>query len=297
MKRTQLAIIAVLCIFSMVALAADSANVPKYIRVTHYDLKVAKDAEFGNLVRQVRTTLQSANADYHWIAAEPITGHGGRVGILGFYDSFAQMDAATKTFMTNAGALMQKAEFNNGVADALQGTHSVILRFDPELSINADKTDLAHATYWALVTVHVKMGAGDDYETIRKERKELAQKAGVDFTQLVYHVVAGSAVGTYYLIRPLTTLADLDKDYTDAFKTVYTDSVKRDINELTRKTIDSVETTIIRMAPELSRAPETLRAANADFWTPKEPETMVAQAPAKKSRKSATQPAAKQDKK
>jgi hypothetical protein len=297
MKRFTLAVIAVLCIVSMIALASDNPAVPKYIRLTHYNIKPGKDAEFGNLVQQVRATLQSANADYHWISGEPITGAGGRVGIVGFYDSFAQMDAATKTFMTSAGALMQKTEFTRDVGDSLQGTQSVIMKFDPELSMNVEKTDLPHATYWAVTTIHTKIGAGDDYEMVRKERLALARKAGVDYTVLAYHSIAGAPAGTYYLIRPLTALADLDKDYSEAMKAVYTDSIKRDLNDLTRKSIDSVDSVIVRMAPELSRAPEVMTAANPDFWTVKEPETMMAKAPAKKSRKAAAEPVAQKSKK
>jgi hypothetical protein len=292
MKRFLLAIIAVLCILSMVALAADNPAVPKYIRLTQYNLKPAKGAEFGNLVHQVRTALQTANADYHWVSATPITGAGDRVGIMGFYDSFAQMETAEKTFMAGAGSVFQKAEFTRDVSDSLQGTHAIIMKFAPELSMNVDKTDLAHATYWSVVTIHTKIGAGDDYEMLRKERVKLAEKGGIDYAVLAYQSVAGAPAGTYYLIRPLTSLADLDKDYSEGMKAVYTDSVKRDLNDLTRKTIDSVDSVIVRMAPDLSRAPEMLTASNPEFWTVKEPESMVAKAPMKKPRKAAAEPVA-----
>src|SRR5215468_4009043 len=118
----------VLC--SSAALAGDessSANVPKLLRLTKYEVKAGHSTEYATLVRQVREKLGDIN--YHWIAATPITGAGDRVNLIGFYDSYAQLEEVMGTAMKSMAPLVQSVDFSRGVAESIAGTNSIIAKY------------------------------------------------------------------------------------------------------------------------------------------------------------------------
>jgi hypothetical protein len=281
----------VLC--SSAALAGDessSANVPKLLRVTKYEVKAGHAMEYASLVRQVREKL--ADADYHWIAATPITGAGDRVNLIGFYDSYAQIQQTMGVAMKAMAPLVQSVDFERGVSESVIGTHAVIAKYREDLSYRPEKFDVANATCWDITTFKLKPGAGMDFTEIQKESIELHKRANVEEFWAAYEVQYGSSSPTIIYVTPLKSLAELDYDADAGHKRAFNESVRRRFAQAAKDDIVSVENTVLMVRPELSRPSQTIMAANPAFWTVKDQPTAVA---TKKKSKSSVQPASKKE--
>lgn len=296
MKNSLVWILAALLVLTVVAVAADSSdtsNVPKLIRLTKFEVKIGKMTEFTTINSQVRQALNNGNADYHYVAATPIAGPGGIVEFVSFYDNYAQIDSAMKSFTQSAGALMKTADFSRGASDSVQGTRGIIAKFRPDLSYNPHKFDLANATAWDLNFIRLKPGYSRDFEDLEKQSIELHQKGNIDEHWVVYEVEYGAQGPSFIFLRAMKSLADLDVERKAAHDAVFTEAVRRQFTRVIKEAADSEQSTILTVRPDLSRPPQMLVAANPNFWMAKE----EGQTAARKGRKkSAIQPAAKKEK-
>lgn len=297
MKKLVVWALAFAFVFSVAAMAGDNTatagNVPKLIRISKYEVKPGKVLEFSGLVRQVRQALNEGNADYHWIAATPATGNTGAVELIGFYDSFAEIDRAGEAARKNLGSLMQSASFNSEAADAIQANKAIIGRYREDLSYNPQKLDIANATTWDVGIVHLKPGTQMDFADLEKEAIELHKRGNIDEHWVTYEVEYGSGPAFIY-ITSLRSLADLDVDRKEAHKAVFTDSIRRRFAEVARKSVESETSTLLTVKPDLSRPSQTLVAANPTFWTVKEPEAPTVAK--KRAKKEAVEPAVLKEK-
>ena len=282
----------VLC--SSAALAGDensSANVPKLLRLTKYEVKAGHSMDYAALVRQVREKI--GDADYHWIATTPITGAGDRVNLIGFYDTYAQIEQTMGVAMKAMAPLMQSVDFQRGVAESIVGTNAIIAKYREDLSYHPEKFDVANGTCWDITTFKLKPGAGMEYTELLKESIELHKRANIDEYWAAYEVQYGSSTPTIIYVTPMKSLAELDNDLTAAHKAAFNESTRRRFSQLSKDDLISVENTVFMVRPELSRPSQTIMAANPTFWTVKEQPTAVATK--KKAPKNAMQPVSKKE--
>ena len=282
----------VLC--SSAALAGDentSANVPKLLRITKYEMKAGHSMEYASLVKQVRERI--GDADYHWIAASPMTGPGDRMNLIGFYDSYAQIEQTMGVAMKAMAPLMQSVDFQRGVADAVVGTNAMIAKYREDLSYHPEKFDVANATCWDITMFKLKPGTGMDFAEMQRESIDLHKRANIDEYWAAYEVEYGSSNPTIIYVTPMKSLAELDKDASAAHKKAFNESVRRRFAQAAKDDMLSVENTVLMVRPELSRPSQTIMAANPDFWTIKEQPTAVATK--KKMKNTTMQPVSKKE--
>lgn len=292
--KTLVWALAFLLLSSLAGFAGDDTasypNVPKIVSISVHHVKPGKENDYGALVRQVRQTLTSAKADVTWVSATPVTGQGGAISLVSFHPNYADIERSNQEFFKAAGGLMRSAEFNRGVSDAFKGELGIIAKLQTDISYNLAKFDLANATLWEVTTIRVKPDAADAFRDVLKEVVELHKRGNIDENWAIYAVKYGEPGGTFYEVRPLRSMADLDTDLSASHKAVFTESVTRRLEATMRDGIKYEETQILRVSPEWSRPPQTLVAANPDFWTVKEEPTAVATKTRKG--KSAVEPAA-----
>jgi hypothetical protein len=297
MKKTSVCLLAVLVMCSMMAVAGDSSdsatNVPKLIRLSKFEIKMGKTEEFASLNRQVRQALNTGGANYHYIAATPLTGNSGVTEFFGFYDNYGEIEQAMKSFSQSTGALLRSTEFSRGASDAIQGMHGIVAKFRPDLSYNPQKLELANATSWEMSFVRLKPGYSRDFEDLEKQSIELHQKGNIDEHWVVYQVEYGAQTPSFIFLTALKSLADLDVDRKAAHEAVFTEAIRRQFMRTFKDAGDFEQRTILTVRPDLSRPPQTLVAANPSFWTVNEELPRVA---AISKKKSAVQPAAMKEK-
>jgi len=156
--------------------------------------------------------------------------------------------------------------------------------------------NFATARYWDITLLQVKPGGESEFEDLAKEYVELHKKGNVDVKWAVYQVQYGPSSPAYLYIGPLGSLAELDVDREATYKELFTPGVTRRFDSVSRDSIARWETMLIQVRPEISHPPQTIVAANPDFWTVKEAVATTAPAKSKGKKKAPVEPAALKEK-
>jgi hypothetical protein len=279
-----------------VAVAADnssSSNLPKYILLNREEIKFGRMGDHDALMHQMIQTINTTNADFHFVSATSVTGSQSDFIGIGTFNSYADIEKGMDTLRQSAKANMQNADFIRESQESHVGSRVTIAKLQADLSHNTDKLNLGSGRYWDVTMIEVKPGAEDDFEQLAKEYVELHDKGKIDVGWAVYQVQYGGTGATYIYITPLHSLADLDVDRAAAYKAVFTPGVSSRFNAAFRQQVSEVKSMLLAMRPDISRPEQSMVAANPEFWTVKE---AVATAPAatktKGKKKAPVEPAA-----
>lgn len=294
MTRKFALVLAFALVASLCAVAGDAstANVPKLIRLGHYEIKPGKMNAHDDLVRQVRQAATAGGANYNWIATKPITGNTNETVFVNFYDNYAQLEETSAKFYKAAGSTFQNAEFTRAVADSQASVNGIVASLREDLSYRPEKLDIANAHTWEVSLVRLKPGTEMDFADMEKESIELHKRNNIEEHWVTYQVEYGTQAPAFIFITSLRTLGDLDKDLKDAHKTAFTPSIRRRFSETAKESVIYEKSTLLNVRPEISRPAESLVAANPEFWTVKEEPTAVATKGKKAKTTSGVQPAA-----
>ncbi len=267
--------LAILLMTSLVTLAGLGQGVPqatkpaKFLWTEYVTIAEGKAATYPAIAVQARRAAELAKVEIYWIAASNMTGDMRQITYLSFYDNFASIEKG----MAAISAMGEQAVRNNPRFAAESGQHvlaprSTIAAYREDLSYMPEKVPVAAAKYWAITTIFLKAGRMSDYADEIKEEIELLKRAGLDHQFLTYQVVAGlpSSGSVFYIMVPMRTLADMDKDESEKAKTVFTATVRRRFETNNQKMIDHVASDILVVRPALSRPPASYISANPEFW-------------------------------
>jgi hypothetical protein len=287
-------VLAFALVASLFAVAGEpsTANVPKLIRIGHYEVKPGKMNAHDDLVKQVRQAATAGNAQYNWIAARPMTGNTNETVFVNFFDTYAQVEESSTSFYKAAGATFQNADFTRAVADTQASINGVIGSLREDLSYRPEKLDVANARTWEVTLIRLKPGTEMDFADMERESIELHKRNNIDEHWVAYQVQYGLQAPALIFITSLRTLGDLDKDLKEAHKSAFTPTIRRRFSDTARDSILFERSTLLSVRPEISKPADTLVAANPEFWTVKEEPTAVATKGKKAKSTAGVQPAA-----
>jgi hypothetical protein len=255
------------------AFAADnstSSALPKYILLNREDIKIGRMADHDALMHQMIQTINSTNADFHFVAATSVTGSQSDFVGIGMFNSYADIEKGMDTLRQAVKANLQNADFMRESQESHVGSRVTIAKLQPDLSHGGDKLNLGSGRYWDVTMIEVKPGAEDDFEQLAKEYVDLHEKNKIDVSWAVYQVQYGGAGSTYVYITPLRSLADLDIDRSAAYKSAFTPGVSSRFNTAFRQQVTEVKSMLLAMRPDISRPEQSIVAANPEFWNVKE---------------------------
>lgn len=277
-----------------------SPEIKKYIWVSTGMMNPGKAKVFANLVRQIKDSAVSTNAEFYWLAGYGITGPGGAVSFVSFHDNLAEVDKALEVMeKVERAAALKNANMASEAAEAEQpGGHSMLAKYREDLSYNPTKVDAAHATRWSVSTIELRPGTMMDAENLIKEEIELIKKNNLDDHWLTYQVISGGRNAMLMIVTPFASLADMDamEKQEEAAKAVFTPMVHKHFSAVIKDIVVSSSNNLFAVDPSLSRPTQQLVAANPDFWTVKE-EPMVASRTGKASKKTGVEPAGMKEEK
>jgi hypothetical protein len=293
MTKKLALVLAFALVASLFAVAGEpsTANVPKLIRIGHYEVKPGKMNAHDDLVKQVRQAATAGNAQYNWIATRPMTGNTNETVFVNFFDNYAQVEESSTSFYKAAGATFQNADFTRAVADTQASINGVIGTLREDLSYRPEKLDIANARTWEISFIRLKPGSEMDFADMERESIELHKRNNIDEHWVAYQVEYGTQAPAFIFITSLRTLGDLDKDLKEAHKAAFTSTIRRRFSDTTRESVIYSKSQLLTVRPEISRPAESLVAANPEFWTVKEEPTAVA-TKGKKAKTAGVQPAA-----
>ncbi len=260
-----------------------SNAIARYVYIQESQIGAAKGASFANVSAQFRDTANSTAPDLYWIAGEPITGDSDHVTNVFFYDSMASVgkgeDAFAKVFQAlaakNPGIISQ-------VGDVIKGTHYVLAEYNKELSYRPDAVPLAETKWWVTDVYELKPGCEDRFAEIGKSFFEMAKRSNWDISGIAYDVRAGAPDPTILVVHPHRSLAEMDQEPPAAAREAMASAPWRQMwQQFSEGCIRHLEHSYSRVNPGLSRPPQSVVAANPDFWTPKPEPAMAPAKPAK----------------
>lgn len=285
MRKTLVLSLVLILVSSVAAFAGDpgsTSNLPKFLVFNHEEIKIGKMGEHDTMMRQLLQNVNSANADWHWIAASSVTGTSSDYLGIGMFNTYADIEKSLQAQDKVIKTSMQNTDYARETEETHQSRKVTVVRLRPEFSYQPEKVNFANARYWDVTIIQVKPGADDDFGDLAKEYVELHKKGNIDVSWATYSADYGTTSPVYVYITPHQTLAELDVDRDAQYKAVFTPAVNKRFDSYSTQNMTRIESILVQVRPEISHPPQTYVAANPDFWNVKE---TVATTPATKGKK------------
>ena len=286
--------LAVACACSTYASAQDSKSSDQPSKYVWYSVEKINSGKFGvymKVASQFREAVNTSAPDVHWIAGSPITGDSDRITYVTFHDNLASIEKMMKDMDKVGEALMKNASLSAQEAESSGGSQMVLAEYNKELSYRPEMVPLSHTTWWSVELVGLRPGCEEDLKNIARQVIDLHKKAGDNDHWTAYDIRGGAPEPAVLFVQTMRSLADGDQEPPAAAKELFDSPlVKQAFSKFDRECVTHVESSYSRVEPSLSRPPQSLVAANPDFWTVKEEAPTVATKT--KSKKPVVEPAA-----
>jgi hypothetical protein len=204
-----------------------------------------------------------------YLALESLTGKSRALFFTG-YDSFDAWEKDNQATAKNAAlsAALSRAAVADG--DLLDSSDESAWVYREDQSLHA-ATDIPHMRYFAIELFHVRPGHEKDWGDAVKLVKDAYEKSVPDAHWAMYEAIYGVPAGTYIVITPMKSAAEIDQEFEKSAKfmaAMGADGMKR-LSELSSSAIESMETNLFSFSPEMSYVGEGWIKADPDFWKPK----------------------------
>lgn len=181
---------------------------PHFIKMTKMEVRIGKLSELRKLEAERTNTLRAAKFPRSYITQYSITGPQ-LVWVFYKYDNDADI-ANDLDFIDSKPALkatLDKIELEE--APLLESKREVTIGYHPDISYRPD-VDWSEIRYWEIIWVHLRNGHHDAYVENRIMTREEHERGGFDTHQMMYMIQSGEMSGTFFVMRPMKTLALLD---------------------------------------------------------------------------------------
>lgn len=221
----------------------------------------------------------------HYFAADSLSGNPRSLFFVG-YDSFA---AYEKDFLaTQKNPTLAAALDHAGVVDGelmTERSDAGTFVFNERYS-QSPPGDIAHMRYFDIEVFHVKPGHHHEWDEAVKLVKAAYEKIP-DVHWAVFEQVYGGETGTYVVLTPMKSLAEVDTSFAQGKQfqeNMGAEGMKR-LSELEHAAFASAASHhLFQFNPRMSYPPDAWVVADPDFWKPK----MVPAAAPKPSEKPST---------
>jgi hypothetical protein len=302
MARISAIVLALGCLCAVFAPAQDNKSMGKPAKYVWYEnakMNTGKEQVYSKIVAQFRDAAATTAPDVYWIAGSPITGDSDRVTFVTFHDSMASVEKTLAAFDKIDQAIsMKNASLSAEAAESDGGSHWVLAEYRDNLSYRPDVVPQANTMWWATTLINLRPGCTDDFNNVVKQVIDLHKKVNDNDHWLTYSIRAGYPEPSVLFVTPMKSLAEEDEETPAAAKELFESApVRQMFNRIEKECIQHIESTYTKVDPTMSRPPQSLIAANPDFWTIK-PETPAAATKGKpaKMKKTPVEPAALKEK-
>ena len=211
--------------------------------------------------------LAKGKATDHYLGMSAMTGPSEAWFIMG-YASYADWEAKQKELDANPALKneIEQAALRDG--EHLKNSHSFLGAYRKDLSFGPS-VEIGKLRYFRIRTFRIRQGQGQAFEAGVKQALAAYEKSHYPGSFACYEVEAGMGSGTYVILRPMRTLADMDAMDTQskAFREALGEEGQKNLQKVFADTVMHVENNLFALNPKLSFVgPQTI-ASDPAFWT------------------------------
>ncbi len=205
----------------------------------------------------------------HYLGMESLSGKSRALFFTGYatFDAWDKDNQATAKNVALTAALSRATMGDGELLDSYD-TSTWVYREDQSLRA---AVDIAHMRYFEIESFHVRPGHEKDWDEAVKLVKAAYEKGVPDAHWAMYQAFFGAPGGSYVVITPLKSGAEIDKGFEGDAKFMAAmgeDGMKR-LSELSASAIESSESQLFSFNPRMSYVGEDWIKADPDFWKPK----------------------------
>jgi hypothetical protein len=274
MKRGSLiVVVAVLFLGFASAAFAQQANTPppNILQIFREEVKPGHGPAHARTEAGWPRAFAKANWPTHYVAVTSMTGPAEAWFIVGF-ESLAAWEQDLQNTEKNAALQAELDRLTGQDGEHLGGSRGVVARYRADLS-HRPGVSIPKMRYFSITTVRVRPGHTSEYEEVRKMVKAAHEKEGLKDNHSVFQVIAGMPSGTFLVITPMKSLAEMDAapqlhgaEYQAAMGG---EAAQKKLRELASASIIVSETQIFSFSPSMSYPSKEYIAADPGYWKPK----------------------------
>jgi hypothetical protein len=251
-----------------------TARPPKVLLVEWESLRPGSTPAHDKVAAGFAALAARSGAKGHWIGLNPVAGDENMALFLGGYPSFAAAEEARKADDAAVAASpalraeMEKLEKAGAAVHTAQ--KAVWTTYQDDLSFRPPgPADIGKARYMEVVVTRVKPGRIPDYVEFLKAVNQGREKARLDVHFAVFQVASGAPTGTFVILRPLTSMGELDEDGMKPLVTALGDEAWKKMRMAYAEIVEENTRTLFAINPKSSYPYPTIAAADPSFWKAK----------------------------
>jgi hypothetical protein len=239
---------------------------PKYIYLTNISIKPNMT---GSFIADESTEVQAeraANAPINYFGMVSITGSPRALFFAGF-DSFADMQKEHDQGMSDSKLQDALKAADATEAPALSQTYGSIYKFRDDLSLNS-ALDISQERFFDMTLFHVRSGHYQDFEHLVKLYEKAYSSIPNSHWAMFEKLYGEDSDRTFILVTPIKALAEEDQFMIDGDnlpKTAGEDQLEL-MHELGSEAVESSESDLFAIVPQISYVPAAWLTASPDFW-------------------------------
>jgi hypothetical protein len=202
-----------------------------------------------------------------YLGMNALTGPSEALFIMG-YRSYADLEAKQNEFDKNPALKQEVETLAEKDGDLLTGTRTFIGALRKDLSYGPP-VDIAKMRYFRVRTFRIKPGQTKAFEGGVRMAIEGYTKSHYAASFACYEIAAGMPSGSFILLRPLMSLAELDgmEAAEKAFQEALGEAGVKAMQQVFADAVNGVENQLFAFSPKLSYpGPDTI-AGDPAFWT------------------------------
>lgn len=251
------------------------AGPPKALYIVREDIKPGMMEAHSKHSAIYASIFRSLNTPNHRIALVPVAGSENEVVYITAADTFAEVekmlnDTDKKMAATTGSTKAELDRLGKEAATLHAAMRDMLAIYRPELSYNPG-VDIRTMRYFSITTTRIRPGHDAQYaEYVQKIINAARQKAKVDnFHVATYQVISGTQGGTYLIMRPMKSLAELDDPIGMRVRASMSDDQRKDADKAVSEAVMSSENSTYWMTPSMSHVDKEFAAGDPGFWNVK----------------------------
>jgi hypothetical protein len=238
----------------------------KYLYVSNESIKPRMVDSVIETESSKAQAARESNSPIHYLGMTSFTGAQRALFFAGF-DSFADMrkERGQETSDPKLQAAI-KAD-NTAEAAMLSVFTGSIYKFRDDLSLNA-ALDISQERFFDITLFHIRSGHDQDWEHLVKLYAKAYSSIPNSHWAMFEKLFGEDSDKTFILVTPIKSLAEEDQFMIDGDslpKTVGEDQLQL-MREMGSETVESSESDLFVISPQISYVPDAWITASPDFW-------------------------------